>query len=94
MTDFLANIDRAVIEHASQDPLLWIEALSTIRLREYQIGSLLGITESVLEDAGRNYVIIFPRQSGKNELQAQIEFYLLTVLNWPKMKTTRPSSSS
>ena len=70
-----------ILTRATVNPLLWINALSGIRLREYQIGPMLGITASVLEESGRSFVVIFPRQSGKNELQAQIEFYLLTILN-------------
>ena len=76
MTDILANVDLAI-----RNPLLFIEALSGIRLRKYQVGPAKAITQSVLDHSGRTYVIIFPRQSGKNELQAQIEFYLLSILN-------------
>lgn len=36
---------------------------------------------SVLGGLGRSIVVMFPRQSGKNELQAQIEAYLLYLFN-------------
>jgi hypothetical protein len=37
------------------------------------------VCESVLRGLGETFVVIFPRQSGKNELQAQIEVYLLAL---------------
>jgi hypothetical protein len=52
-----------------------------LRLRAYQSEVALAITRSVLEDQGLSFVIIFPRQSGKNELQAQIEAYLLLTFS-------------
>jgi hypothetical protein len=50
-----------------------------IRLRSYQVEVARMIVRSVIESAGLSFVIIFPRQSGKNELQAQIETYLLAM---------------
>ena len=37
--------------------------------------------DSVLNRRGLNFVVMFPRQSGKNELQAQIETYLLVLFS-------------
>jgi hypothetical protein len=53
---------------------------SRVRLRVYQEAVALAVVESVRLNHGKTFVIMFPRQSGKNELQAQIETYLLTVL--------------
>ena len=50
-----------------------------LRLRSYQIEAARAIVRSVIEQRGLTFVIIFPRQSGKNELQAQIEAYLLAL---------------
>ena len=50
-----------------------------LQLRAYQRGVADAIIKSVLERAGRSIVVMFPRQSGKNELQAHIESYLLTL---------------
>lgn len=75
------DLRQEILSAAILDPLLWINTFSGIQLRKYQVGPLLAITRSALESQGRSFVIIFPRQSGKNELQAQIEFYLLTILN-------------
>lgn len=52
-----------------------------IRLRDYQVQVARAVVDSVLKGKGLTFVVIFPRQSGKNELQAQIESYLLTILS-------------
>src|SRR5512139_2479800 len=64
-----------------QDPAAFAEKASHLKLRTYQRQVALSITESVRTRAGRTFVVVFPRQSGKNELQAQIETYLLLVLS-------------
>jgi hypothetical protein len=52
---------------------------SGVSLRAYQRAAALAIVDSVINRRGLSFVVIFPRQSGKNELQAQIEAYLLTL---------------
>jgi hypothetical protein len=47
-------------------------------LRKYQEPVVQAIVDSVINQRGLSIVVLFPRQSGKNELQAQIEAYLLT----------------
>ena len=59
--------------------LLFCQYGSGLRLRQYQEDVALAILDSVIERRGLTFVVIFPRQSGKNELQAQIETYLLTL---------------
>jgi hypothetical protein len=54
---------------------------SGLILRKYQVEPALAIVESVINKKGLSFVIIFPRQSGKNELQAQIQTYLLTIFS-------------
>jgi hypothetical protein len=54
---------------------------SGIRLRSYQVQVAQAIVESVIYGKGLSFVVIFPRQSGKNELQAQIEAYLLSLFS-------------
>ena len=63
-----------------RDILNFSEFTSGITLRKYQHEVALAIIASVRQRAGRSIVVIFPRQSGKNEIQAQIECYLLTLL--------------
>ena len=52
-----------------------------LALRTYQIDVAQAIVRSVLQQLGLTFVVMFPRQSGKNELQAQIEAYLLLMLS-------------
>ncbi len=60
---------------------LFSAAGSGIRLRCYQRQAAEAIVRSVIENQGRTFVVMFPRQSGKNELQAQIEAYLLLLFS-------------
>lgn len=48
-----------------------------ITIRKYQTPAVDSIVDSVLKRRGLHFVLEFPRQSGKNEIQAQIENYLL-----------------
>ncbi len=52
---------------------------SGLTLRAYQTQVASAICGAVLRSQGLTFVVMFPRQSGKNELQAQIETYLLTL---------------
>ena len=63
------------------DVTLFIEKASGLTLRTYQQGVAEAVVQSILQEAGRSFVVIFPRQSGKNELQAQLETYLLTLFS-------------
>jgi len=51
-----------------------------IRLRTYQQAAANTIVQSVLHDQGLSIVVMFPRQSGKNLMQAQLEVYLMALL--------------
>ena len=55
------------------------EHASSIKLRQYQKLVAASVVDSVIKNKGLSFVVVFPRQSGKNELQAQIETYLLTM---------------
>jgi hypothetical protein len=48
-------------------------------LREYQLDALRPVIRSTLERDGREYLLIFPRQAGKNEAVAQMLTYLLNI---------------
>ena len=63
------------------DPLLFARAASGITLRAYQQPVIQAIADSVFKQRGLSFVVMFPRQSGKNELQAQLEVYLLMLLS-------------
>ncbi|MHB1121068.1 MAG: hypothetical protein ACYC11_13530 [Bellilinea sp.] len=62
------------------DPVLFIEFCSKLSLRSYQVEVARAAAESVIYKRGLSLVVLFPRQSGKNELQSQIETYLLAYL--------------
>ncbi len=69
-----------IIKKALIHPLWFASAASGLHLRAYQEAVALAVVDSVKNCRGLSFVVMFPRQSGKNELQAQIEAYLLTVL--------------
>ena len=48
-----------------------------ISIRNYQKPAVDAIVDSVLHHRGLRFVVMFPRQTGKNEIQAQMENYLL-----------------
>jgi len=60
---------------------VFAEHASGLRLRAYQSPVARAVVQSVLAREGLSFVVLFPRQSGKNELQAQIETYLLLLLS-------------
>jgi hypothetical protein len=62
-----------------EDPLAFSEQGSGIALRSYQQAVARAVTDSVRNHHGLSFVVMFPRQTGKNELQAQLEAYLLCV---------------
>jgi hypothetical protein len=64
-----------------RDPVLFAEAASGVRLRSYQRETLRAIVDSTIHKLGLAFVVVFPRQSGKNELQAHLEAYLLVLLS-------------
>lgn len=51
-----------------------------LSLHDYQLEPLRHIITSVLHNEGREYLLVFPRQSGKNEAVAHLLVYLLALL--------------
>lgn len=72
---------KAELKTILRDPCLFSLCGGGLRMRAYQQEPARAILRSIRERAGRSIVILFPRQSGKNELQAQIEAYLLLLLS-------------
>jgi len=72
LTDALRRILKSVI--------LFSEHASGTKLRRYQQEVAIAIVDSIIHRRGLTFVVMFPRQSGKNETQAQIETYVLTLL--------------
>ena len=80
-----------LIRKAAADISIFVSECSPISLREYQLQPAYAIIRSIQELAGRSFVIIFPRQSGKNELQAQLETFLLCVYNLMNVEMVKVS---
>ena len=69
------------LKEAFANVTVFTNTFSGIRLRKYQHDAAEAIVSSVLHQEGGSFVVMFPRQSGKNELQAQIEIYLLMLFS-------------
>jgi hypothetical protein len=86
IADLLAPLPPAVLQDYFAcklllgDVALFSQHASGIRLRSYQLDVAESIVRSVTANQGLTFVVLFPRQSGKNELQALIEIYLMTVM--------------
>ena len=65
-----------VRETIRRDPIGWASSCG-INLRPYQRSIALAIKESILHKLGLTFVVILPRQSGKNELQSHLFSWLL-----------------
>ncbi len=59
-----------------RSPILWASACG-IRLRPYQRLIASAVRDSIIRHLGLTFVVIMPRQSGKNELQAHLFSWLL-----------------
>lgn len=69
-----------IIKPCLTDIALFCQYTSLLTLRSYQVQVARVVLDSVINRKGLSIVVMFPRQSGKNELQAQIETFLLTLL--------------
>ncbi|MRR29877.1 hypothetical protein EG834_06060, partial [bacterium] len=75
--DGLVVVDKRTVQVLMADAERFIEQGSKLTLRSYQVEVARTIIESVIFKRGLSLVVLFPRQSGKNELQAQVEAFLL-----------------
>jgi hypothetical protein len=75
------ELQRRMIEVSLRNMVFFTREISGIKLRKYQKAVAEAVVESVINKRGLTIVVMFPRQSGKNELQAHIESYLLTLHN-------------
>jgi len=72
----LTAFENEVLTASLIDPCVFAD-LGGITLREYQQVVAKAISDAVLHQQGYSFVVMFPRQSGKNELQAQLEAFFL-----------------
>ena len=71
--------NKNVILHNLNDPV-WLSLLrNSCRLRSYQADALRNIYDAVMCGRGGRYAVMFPRQSGKNETQAQLEAAIMAA---------------
>jgi hypothetical protein len=68
-----------IVKKLLSDPLVFAQHAGQLKLRSYQQCVARAVIDSVVKRRGLTIVVMFPRQSGKNELQAQIEAYLLML---------------
>jgi len=69
-----------LLQCAFKDVVLFTRVMAGLKLRSYQEAVARAVIQSVMRGLGHSIVVMFPRQSGKNELQAQLEAYLLFLL--------------
>lgn len=60
---------------------LFSQTVIQLPLRDYQLGPAEAVIESIMSNAGREFLWVFPRQSGKDETIAQMMAYLLMLLS-------------
>lgn len=70
-----------LLQHSISDIVAFTRLFGGLRLRTYQQAVARAILRSVLGGLGHAIVVMFPRQSGKNELQARLEAYLMFLLS-------------
>ncbi len=64
-----------------QDPEYFVRKASRLELRRYQRDILSAVIDSIRTKSGHSFVVVLARQTGKNELQAQLFTYLLAALS-------------
>lgn len=75
----MSRVRRAAIAFLSDIRCFSVQVIK-LPLRTYQLAPLHAILNSILHQHGREYLLIFPRQTGKNEAVAQLLAYLLNIL--------------
>jgi hypothetical protein len=77
--DFSSFSRRQALKLVLGDVALFSRAVLGVTLRPYQLRPLRAILASALKQQGLSFLLIFPRQSGKNELVAVLQVYLLNL---------------
>ena len=67
-------------QHILLDPGRFSEHVLRMALHPYQLEPVRAIAESVIQHRGEEFLLVFPRQSGKNEAAAHLLVYLLNLL--------------
>jgi len=75
----MSKVHRAA-KHILSDIRLFSQLVIGMSLYGYQQPPLLAIVDSVLHQRGLEFLLVFSRQSGKNEAVAHLQTYLLNLL--------------
>jgi hypothetical protein len=70
------SLDDILHDTVWRNPVRWARGCG-VRLRPYQVAPALAIADSILHRSGRTFVVVMPRQSGKNEVQRHLLAWLL-----------------
>ncbi len=79
MTALIANRQQRLLAHLLRDISRFSNQVIDMPLYAYQLESVRPIISSVLKQEGREFLLVYPRQSGKNEAVAQMLAYLLAL---------------
>lgn len=71
--------NRELLDYFMADIYRFCALVPGFRLRRYQLEVASRIREAVIGGEGGSFVVVFPRQSGKNELQAHLEAFCLVL---------------
>lgn len=74
-----ASPEARLLAHLLRDIELFSAHVLGRRLYPYQAEALRAVIDSVLHQRGHEFLLVFPRQSGKNEATAHLLVYLLTL---------------
>jgi len=67
------------LHHILTNPRLFSDLVIDFSLHSYQLGPILALVDSVLNRRGHEFLIIMPRQCGKNEAVAHLLVHLLNI---------------
>ena len=72
-------INSTAYQKSLLDPGLMAWSGNGCRMRSYQSDALRNIFDAAMNRRGGSFAVMFPRQSGKNETQAQLEAALMVA---------------
>jgi hypothetical protein len=81
LAPFCSSENRPAFLRSLREVDYFTEIFGGIRLRSYQRTVARAVTRSVLGNLGHSIVVMFPRQTGKNLLQAELEVYFLAMFS-------------
>jgi hypothetical protein len=71
-----------ILAYIFGDPARFSRLILKMPLYDYQLAPIRTVLDSLLKEKGEEFLLIFPRQSGKNEAGAHLLVYLLNILQF------------